>query len=170
VLRCGGTWAALSALLVTGTTASGQVSLGAHGDWGTDTSLGIGARAIVDLGSLLDRLEVTGYADRYFPDDSWGTETRAWEAGLNLVYRLLGSDRTVVPYAGVGLSYARFDASTRLLGSEIEAGETTGGVNALAGLVWMTGRLAPFLEGRLLSSDAGQFIVAAGARVRLSGP
>jgi len=108
-------------------------------------------------------LEVVGSFDYFIPDRKSGAELTHWEINGNLVYRF-GGIGPLTPYAGVGLNVARFDASTRVLGVTVSGGETEKALNVLGGVILSPGRIRPFIEGRVATREAREFVVAAGVR------
>jgi hypothetical protein len=162
VIRVGLLWAVLVGLALGAESARCQVSVGVQGDWGSDSSLGIGARV---SGDLPRRLALTGFVDKYFPGNSYGADVSVWEAGVNLVYRMRGSGARVVPYAGLGLNYSRFSASVPFAGKRIQGDETLGGVDVLAGAAFSGARVSPFVEGRFTASNQSQIVISVGVRV-----
>jgi hypothetical protein len=145
-------------------SASGwQVSAGVQGVWGSQTDLGIGGRVILDMGSVIDRLDVVGSFDWYFPGNEFGIDVEYWEANANLVYRL-GRGPSMVPYAGAGAHLTGFSAATDVLGTPVSGSDHQSGGNLLAGLLLHVRGLRPFVEGRLELGGGDQFVLAAGIR------
>ncbi|MFS8069148.1 MAG: hypothetical protein ACMG6S_22535 [Byssovorax sp.] len=150
-------WAAVAALAA-GTASAGDLQAGPRFDVSDDADLGVGADVRWTFLDRDPRLALTGSFDYFFPDDGSGdvgdtldqlrdqfggflppgfdlpfafatdTEVRYWEANLNLTWDFT-ENRPVVPYAGVGVNYARskltalgFDASHRDVGANVLAG------------------------------------------------
>jgi hypothetical protein len=145
--------------------AAGQVSAGVHGNWGGDTDIGVGARAIVGLGGVVRGFETFGSFDYFFPSDDIGADITYWEVNANLVYRVNVAGQSTAPYVGAGLNIAYTKASASIMGSDVSGDETLGGLNLLGGIVFELGRLKPFLEGRFELGGGEQFVAAVGLRL-----
>ena len=153
----------LGTILHAGPVAS-QISVGIHGDWGSDTDFGVGARAILSLKRLVPHLETVGSFDYFFPGDNFGADVTYWELNLNLVYRFEIKDSPVKPYAGAGLNFTYLNASVDVLGTTASGDDTRGGLNLVGGLLFHIGRAKPFVEGRVEAGGGEQFVVSAGVR------
>lgn len=145
--------------------ATGQVSAGVQGNWGTETDFGVGGRIIVDLGDLVAGLETFGSFDYFFPSDEFGADLTYWEANANLVYRIGSARELLTPYLGVGFNLAQFEASVDVLGAEASGDETKSGMNLLGGLMFHLGTAKPFVEGKVEAGGGEQFVVSAGVRL-----
>jgi hypothetical protein len=157
-----------------------RVSFGPHVNVSDDADLGVGAD--VRWVFLRDdrRLALVASFDYYFPEDEelelpdqfrellelfggefpldfgQDVEREYWEANLNLTWDFAGGG-TVIPYAGVGVSYAH--ASVNAFG--IEDDEDDVGANVLAGV-----RIARrfFVEAKREAGGGELFVLSAGVR------
>ena len=99
----------------------------------------------------------------FFPDDfelpfdfSADTEVEYWEANLNLTWDFT-TDRSVIPYAGVGLNYARLESSA----FGFDADESDVGANVLAG-IRIRDRF--YVEAKTEAGGGELFVLTAGVR------
>jgi len=158
----------LLVVLGTGTNAvasAGQISPGVQGNWGSDSDVGIGARAIFGLGGIVKGFETFGSFDYFFPSDDSGANITYWEANANLVYQVNAGGHSTTPYVGAGLNIAYTKVSTNALGGEVSGNETHGGINLLGGIIFEVGRLNPFLEARFELGGGEQFVATVGLRL-----
>ncbi|HET8644808.1 MAG TPA: outer membrane beta-barrel protein [Vicinamibacteria bacterium] len=171
------------ALIASAAPAAAQDSrlqFGAHLNVSDDADLGLGAG--VRWPFLRDdrRLALVASFDYYFPEDEefdlpdefrdllelFGGELpfdfeqevdrEYWEANLNLTWDFSGSG-TVIPYAGVGVTYGRAKVSA----FGVEEDESDVGANVLAGA-----RIARrfFVEAKREAGGGDLFVVTAGVR------
>jgi hypothetical protein len=99
----------------------------------------------------------------FFPDDfdlpfdfRSNIEVEYWEANLNLTWDFT-ADRTVIPYAGVGLNYARLRSSA----FGFEGDESDVGANVLAG-IRIRDRF--YVEAKTEAGGGELFVLTAGVR------
>lgn len=116
---------------------------------GTDTDLGLGARAEFDFSG--SALTIIASFDYYFPDGP----VNYWEINGNLIYNFnIPSAPTVTPYAGGGLNigHASSDGSS----------DTDPGLNLLGGTRFDAGSIMPFVEVKFTIEGVEQFVVTGG--------
>ena len=116
---------------------------------GTDTDLGLGARAEFDFSG--SALTIIASFDYYFPDGP----AEYWEINGNLIYNFnIPSAPTVTPYAGGGLNigHASVDGYS----------DTDPGLNLLGGTRLDAGSIMPFVEIKFTIEGVEQFVVTGG--------
>jgi hypothetical protein len=156
-----------------------DVTFGVRGSVSDDADFGVGAD--VRWRFLRDdpRLALTLGVDYFFPEQpdtgledlpfrdlfpelfpqlpfDLDTDVRYWEANLNLTWDFTERG-TVVPYAGVGLNYAR--AESTVLGQDFEDDEF--GANVLAGV--RIGRHV-YVEAKQEAGGGEMFVASVGVR------
>lgn len=164
-LRAGARLVALGislALMPWATVASGQLSAGVQGTWGSQAALGVGGRVAIGLDRLLTGLETSGTFDYFFPSDGPAANVASWEATANLLYRAPLKGEGVTPYAGLGLDVARYTVSIRALEATLTGTETRTGLHLLGGAMLPTGPVRPFLEAGVTVAGSAQFLLSAG--------
>ena len=138
-----------------GPARAGDVQFGPRGSVSDDADLGVGADIRWAFLDEDPRLALTASFDYFFPDDgdedleellagfedffpgeapfpfpfTSDTDVEYWEANLNLTWDFT-TDRVVIPYAGVGVNYARSKVST----FGFESDDDDVGANVLAGV------------------------------------
>ena len=116
---------------------------------GTDTDLGLGARAEFDFSG--SALTIIASFDYYFPD---GPAT-SWEINGNLIYNFtIPSAPTVTPYAGGGLNIGHVSSDG--------VSDTDPGLNLLGGTRFDAGSIMPFVEIKFTIEGVEQFVVTGG--------
>lgn len=123
-----------------------------------DANIGIGARMVSDLASLVPSVRdvsLIATFDYFFP----GSNVTYWELNGNAVYRATISGARIAPYVGGGLNIAHAGGSFGGFG----ASETRVGLNLVGGTWFDTSTsLRPFLELRLELAGGQQFVLSAG--------
>ena len=162
--------ACFSALALVPATASGQVLLGAHGNWSDDFDFGVGARAWVGLptGPSLP-MAVYGQFDWFFPDEPEGTDITYYEVNINLAFLFPIRNPTVAPYAAAGLNVAHLETEQEFAGLPVEASNTEVGLNIAVGTNLNLGSVTPYGEARFQISGGESFVVNAGIAIQV-GP
>ena len=142
--------AAVMLCLVGVQTASAQgFRWGPEVSLGTDTDLGLGARAEFDFSG--SALTIIASFDYYFPDGS----VDYWEINGNLIYNFnIPSAPTVTPYAGGGLNIGHASAEGY--------SDTDPGLNLLGGARFDAGSIMPFAEVKFTIEGVEQFVVTGG--------
>ncbi len=116
---------------------------------GTDTDLGLGARAEFDFSG--SALTIIASFDYYFPDGP----AEYWEINGNLIYNFnIPSAPTVTPYAGGGLNIGHASANGN--------SDTDPGLNLLGGTRFDAGSIMPFVEIKFTIEGVEQFVVTGG--------
>jgi hypothetical protein len=116
---------------------------------GTDTDLGLGARAEFDFSG--SALTIIASFDYYFPDGP----VNYWEINGNLIYNFnIPSAPTVTPYAGGGLNIGH--------ASSDGFSDTDPGLNLLGGTRFDAGSIMPFVEVKFTIEGVEQFVVTGG--------
>jgi len=158
-----------------------DVQFGPRFDVSDDADLGLGADVRWTFLREDPRLALSASFDYFFPDDGHddfdralrrfenllgdlelpfdlgaGTDVEYWEANLNLTWDFT-SERTVIPYAGVGINYARAQASAFGFDSD----ESDIGANVLAGV-----RIARrfYVEAKQEAGGGELFVLTIGVR------
>lgn len=157
-----GVWfAALALCLVSAGSAHAQ-RFGAQLSWGSDSDLGIGARAEFDLtgklakaGPLSQAFIITAF-DFYFPDCG-GVDCTWWELNPSIAIPLKST--SLNPYVGAGLNIASVTVD---LGTFGKRSDTQVGLNILGGLKFPLGGLSAFSEARLSLGGGEQVAVSFG--------
>ena len=127
--------ACFSALALVPASASGQVLLGAHGNWSDDFDFGVGGRVWVGLptGPSLP-MAAYGQFDWFFPDEPEGTDITYYQVNINLAFLFPIQNPTVAPYAAAGLNVARFESDIDdVLGAPLSVSSTEVGLNVAVG-------------------------------------
>lgn len=135
-----------------------------------DTDIGVGLRAVLDLGPLDFGLRVIGSFDLFFPDeyefDEGGVEMMGdadyWEANLNLATDLGLPLVPITPYIGGGLNIAHIELKNTPDDEAFALDQTDTGVNVLAGIEVDAGAIAPFLEFRYEILGGEQWVITGG--------
>ncbi len=131
-----------------------QTRFGPQLSWGDDdANLGLGARAVFNLRSLVNArgLEFVASFDYFFPE---GNDVDYWELNGNLSYLIPNVKGGLAPYVGGGLNVAHASAGSQ--------SDTEAGLNLLGGTRFRTsGKLSPFAELR--------FELGGGERVVITG-
>jgi hypothetical protein len=165
----------LAALLAAPAAAQERdVTFGVRGSVSDDADFGVGADVRWRFLADDPRLSLTAGFDYYFPEEEaivtppldipglpdlpfdLQPDLRYWEANLNLTWDFTERG-TVVPYAGLGLNYAR--AQTSILGFELDEDDV--GANVVAGL--RIGRHV-YVEAKQEAGGGELFVVSAGLR------
>jgi opacity protein-like surface antigen len=128
-----------------------QVAFGVQGNWGSESDLGVGARALVNIAG--SNFEAVGSIDRFFPENNldW------WDFNANLMYHF-HIQPSLLPYLGGGLNVARL--------SNDNVSDSKAGLNVAGGLRF-PGNLTPFVELRAVVSGRDQLVLTGGV---LFGP
>lgn len=135
-----------------------------------DTDIGVGLRAVLDLGPLDFGLRVIGSFDIFFPDDyeldggdgGIAGDADYWEANLNLAYDVGLPLVPIKPYIGGGLNVAHIELKDTPNDEAFALDQTDTGVNALAGVEVDAGAIAPFLEFRYEILGGEQWVITGG--------
>lgn len=138
--------------------ARAQADVGVQLSVGTESDLGVGAR--VGLGLEDVDLRFVGEGVLFFPDGP-----QDWvDLNANLFYDIPVEDARVLPYVGGGLNIAIISIDDTPPGEDDSFTEV--GVNLGGGVEFPTeSNLTPFLEGRVVISDADQVVFTAGLKV-----
>lgn len=134
----------------------GQVS------WGSDSDIGVGARAEFDLTNTLSQQGPLSNAfiitqlDVYFPDCG-GADCTWMEFNPSLAVPVPAG--TLNAYLGAGLNIARISVDLGTFGNQ---SNTEIGINLLGGLKFPLGGLSAFSEARLSLGGGEQFAVSFG--------
>lgn len=165
VLGIGALGLALGALPLAGQGAA----IGPQVSNSRDTDLGVGLRAVLDLGPLDFGLRVIGSFDLFFPDeyeldDGGGIAGDAdyWEANLNLAYDVGLPLVPITPYIGGGLNVAHIELKDTPNDDAFLLDQTDTGVNVLGGVEIDAGAIAPFLEFRYEILGGEQWVISGG--------
>ncbi len=152
--------AAVGLLLCAGAvTAEAQVRFAPQASFGSETDFGIGARAKVDLASMIKTPGFFGIGEfnYFFPSGP----VNYWEVNANLGYTIPGAQRTAHPYVGAGLNIGH--ASVDCGGGYNGCSSTDVGFNFLGGLDFHTRtRLTPYIEARAQLGHGSQFVATGG--------
>jgi hypothetical protein len=145
-------------------TASAQAQrFGAQVSWGSDSDLGVGARAEFDLTNTLSKDSKNPFSkafiitqfDYYF--DSCGAgDCTWWELNPSLAVPLNATD--IKPYVGAGLNIGHFSSGT----GSLRSSNTETGINLLGGLKFELGSTSAFSEARLSLGGFDQFALSFG--------
>ena len=144
-------------------------SFGAELNWSSDVNLGVGARAVFPLQSLVPTLPLDGIVsfDYFFPSAPAGSSAHYWELNGNVAYRFSVPQRSsFAPYAGGGLNIAHASASATAGTTTVSASDTKAGLNLLGGTTFkMKGSsFTPFAEARAEVGGGKTFILTGGVR------
>ncbi len=151
-------------------SASGQISLGAQGNWGDTFDWGVGGRLTVDLSQMGTPLAFFGTYDYFWPEDSDLLDRQYWEININAVYAEYIGGPQAQPYAGIGLNIAHTSVKGETLGGlPIDRSETNYGINALAGFKWKLTRVAPYIEFRYVIEGSRQLVITGGLDLAVAG-
>jgi hypothetical protein len=140
-----------------------RTQFGVELDWGSDTDIGIGARAVFGLQSLFPKTPLDGIVsfDYYFPSGApAGTSLHFWEINGNIAYRFRVPRSSLGPYAGGGLNIAHASASA----GGVSASNTELGLNLLGGTTFKAKGVTPFAEIRGVVGNANQVVLTGGVR------
>ncbi len=155
--------------LVAASTADAQ-RFGAQLNWGSDSDLGVGARAEFDLagklsksGPLSKAFLITSF-DLYFMDCLGADSCSYWELNPSLAIPVGPEARNF--YVGAGINYAR--ASFSFLGTDISDSQT--GINLLGGMKFPLGSLSAFTEARFALGGSEQLALSFGILLGGSKP
>ena len=135
-----------------------------------DTDIGVGLRAVLDLGPLDFGLRVIGSFDLFFPDDyeleggdgGVAGDVDYWEANLNLAYDVGLPLIPISPYIGGGLNIAHIELRDTPNDEALALDQTDTGVNVLAGVEVDAGPIAPFVEFRYEILGGEQWVLTGG--------
>lgn len=156
------TWFLALALCTISAGAAQAQRFGAQLSWGSDSDLGVGARAEFDLPGTLSKTEpfskafIIGQFDYYFIDCGGGDCTY-WELNPSLAVPIKAT--SLKPYLGAGLNIAHASVD---LGSFGTASDTDVGINLLGGLKFGLGELDAFSEARLSLGGGDQLALSFG--------
>ena len=162
---------ALAAALFMAAPAQAQVAFGPQVSFGTESDLGIGARAELpvggmitqDAGSIMAGLKVIGSFDYFFWDEE-GCDQDGVDCGwmdINVNGAVPIPLEGFSPYVGAGLNIAMLTFEIDEL--DVDESTTETGINLLGGLNFPLGGFAAFAEARVVvGSDADQFVIAGG--------
>ena len=141
-----------------------RTSFGVQLDWGSDTDLGIGGRAVFPLQSLFPRTPLDGIVsfDYFFPSAPAGVSAHYWEINGDVAYRFSVPSRSSFrPYAGGGLNIAHASASS----GGVSVSDTKAGLNLLGGTTFkVKGSITPNAEARGEIGGGKTFILTGGIR------
>jgi outer membrane protein X len=154
-----------------------HLSFGVQANWGSDTDIGIGALARLDLEDVHEGLGVVGSFNYFFPgtegaDDIEGmdVDVKYWELNLNGTYDIQ-MEGSMTPYVGVGpvLAHASGGASAEVAGVEISGStsESKLGLNILGGIKFdVSESMKAFVEAKyeVLSEGGSQLVISGGVR------
>jgi hypothetical protein len=140
--------------------AEKPVTFGVHGNWGDDTDLGVGGRAIFDLSRVQKGMELHGGFDYYFPGSELGIDTSYWEVNANAIYNIPMKKKTsIAPYTGAGLCLAHAKVSDSEWGFSVADSDV--GLNLIGGIK-INDRA--YIEAKFEVSAGEQFVLTAGIR------
>jgi hypothetical protein len=126
--------------------------------YANDYNFGIGARAEVDLASMVPaarNVTVIGSFDYFFP----GYSVNPWEINVDGAYRFTIPSVPIMPYAGAGLDFTHWGVN--IGGNSYSYSKV--GLNLLAGTKFQKlGTLTPYAELRLELRTGGQFVLTGG--------
>lgn len=154
---------ALAFTLAFAASADAQVRFGAQADYSGDFDLGVGARAVFGLGSMIGQTEglladLQGVAsfDFYFPDCG---DCSFFEVNANGVVPLQLEGSPLAPYVGGGLHFYNFSFDSPFLE---DAGDSGVGLNLVGGTYFGAGSLNLFGEAKLGLGGAEHFVLTVG--------
>jgi len=149
-------------LVLNATALHAQAHFGGQVSWGDNADLGIGARAIVALRSLVPGTPLEAHAafDYFFPDEAPGVDLGFWEINANVAYLIPGVRAALTPYVGGGINIAHTSADFGVLSTS----DTDAGLNLIAGAKFKLrgSPLTPFAELRIELGGGDQFVLSAG--------
>lgn len=141
---------AVALLALPGTARGQDVQLGPQLSVADDVDLGLGGRAVFNVGDP-GGWEGIGSFDVFFPE----SDIDYWELNGNLVYNFpVEETRTFFPYLGGGLNVAHASAGT--------VDDTELGLNVVGGGKFDAEGLTPFVEARLEIEGGEQFVITGG--------
>lgn len=141
---------AVALLALPGTARGQDVQLGPQLSVADDVDLGLGGRAVFNVGDP-GGWEGIGSFDVFFPD----SDIDYWELNGNLVYNFpVEETRTFFPYLGGGLNVAHASAGT--------ADDTELGLNLVGGGKFDAEGMTPFVEARVEIEGGEQFVITGG--------
>ena len=153
--------------LVFAPQASAQ-QFGVHLNWADDVDLGIGARAMFDLGGLVSSSDDDPLANLkgvvsgdYFFWDCDPFDCTYFEINGNAIYPFELEDSDLQPYVGGGLNFASVDFEG--------SGDTDVGLNLLGGINFDLGGFAAFAEAKTEVGGGDQFVLTFGVLLGSSG-
>lgn len=164
-------WIAMACLASGVLPLAGQgAAIGPQVSNSRDTDLGVGLRAVLDLGPLDFGLRVIGSFDVFFPDDyeieggdgGIAGDADYWEANLNLAYDVGLPLIPIKPYVGGGLNIAHIELMDTPNDEAFALDQTDTGVNVLGGVEIDAGAIAPFLEFRYEIQGGEQWVLTGG--------
>jgi len=142
----------LAAIATPGEAQTSRTHLGPRLTYNFDLeSFGLGAQVGIPIAR---RLEFYPSFDGYFVDSG-----SAWALNADLKYRLSSDRSGEWLYVGGGLNIAGFSAG--------DTEHTDAGVNLLAGIEPLRGKVHPFGEARLTLGDGSSFQLAGGLNITL---
>ncbi|HEY6000609.1 MAG TPA: outer membrane beta-barrel protein [bacterium] len=173
-----------------GPSAAQELRFGAQASYGSFSEFGVGARAEMDLGHLVENLSVSTSLDYFFESDgtdhhtdafsrvyAYDYETKLWALNVNAIYdlRMLDIPETFQVYVGGGLNYTneKYDypySGLYYVGSYERRTDNDGfGLNVLAGCRFnLNLMVVPFVEVRYtLGGVEDQFITSVGVSYSL---
>jgi hypothetical protein len=149
--------------LSVGTVSAEAQRFGGQLSWGSDSDVGVGARAEFPLTNMLTKTGVFSRAfivtqfDWYFVDCPSGVDCSYWE--LNPTFAVPLQTTSLRPYLGAGLNVAHASVDVPGVGS---GSETETGVNLLGGLKFTLGGAEAFSEARVSLGGGEQFALSFG--------
>lgn len=107
-------------------------------------------------------IQVDGSID-YYPKDE---VLSIYTFDINLVYLFVSEDRSLTPYAGLGLSAARITSDADVGEGPFDASSTETGANIVGGIEYHLGRVMPFVQAQFTNGeDLDRFGVSGGLLV-----
>ena len=137
--------------------------LGGQLSWGSDSDVGVGARAEFDIKNALSKNEPFSNAfisvqfDYYFIDCPNGADCSYWELNPSLAIPI--KTPSLRPYFGAGLNIAHASVDAGPFG---DVSDTDTGVNLLAGLKFPLGTAEAFTEARISLGGGEQLALSFG--------
>ena len=159
------------AAMLVATSAADAQRFGAQVNWGSDSDLGVGARAEFDLsGKLsqagpLSKAFVIAAFDYYFMDCGSGVDCTYWELNPSLAIPIGPVERNL--YVGAGINYASMKVS---IPGFFEASDSQTGINLLGGMKFPLGSLSAFTEARIALGGSEQIALSFGVLFGGSAP
>jgi hypothetical protein len=145
-------------LLAVPSVVQAQVSFGPQLSWGSDSDLGVGARAVIGLPQVRPGLEAIISGD-YFFIDCGGADCSWIEVNANAAIPVPLSP-TLNTYVGAGLNIARVSVDVGPPFGSVSNTEI--GINVLGGLKFPAGTVTPFAEARFSIGGGEQFVLTGG--------
>jgi hypothetical protein len=153
------------AILSPASASDSPVVLGLDGTLGRSSSLGLGARLAVGLGSV-GSWEVVGHCVYFLPVLELDTETQYYEGNVNLTRSISLGEEAVRPFFGAGLNVTRETQTVSRQGEEQRTfDETRAALNLLVGMHIGSGMQGLFFETRAIIGRDTQMVVTAGIRI-----